>query len=186
MKRREIGELAGLIGFDGVKAEVEREKNIEAWGKRCTHFFNKKTKRLLFKETDNMVWNCGESEITSWFRRNKVFDEITDGENEEIWKRDGPDDNEQVRLNGKYVWETAKRVCDFVNRRDDLTCITTFGEYRKVMLKVMRVIKEAHNIERKRRETTRKKKRDETSEKTESKGVDLNDTERRNEERRNR
>ena len=30
------------------------------------------------------------------------------------------------------------------------------------MLKVMRVIKEAHNIERKRRQTTRKKKCDET------------------------
>ena len=65
MKRREIGELASLIGFDGVKTEVEKEKNLEAWGKRCTHFFNKKTKRLLFEETDNVVWNCGESEITS-------------------------------------------------------------------------------------------------------------------------
>ena len=70
MKRREIGELAGLIGFDGVKTEVENEKNLEAWGKRCTHFFNKKTKRLLFQETDNMVWNCGESEIASWCNRN--------------------------------------------------------------------------------------------------------------------
>ena len=62
-----------------------------------------------------------------------------------------------MRLNGKYVWETAKRVCDFINRRDDLIHISTFGEYRQVMLKVMRVIKEAHNIERKRRQTARKK-----------------------------
>ena len=60
MKRREIGELAGLIGFDGVKTEVEKEKNLEAWGKRYTHLFNKKSKRLPFEETDNMVWNCGE------------------------------------------------------------------------------------------------------------------------------
>ena len=128
MKRREIGELAGLIGIDRVKTDVEKEKNLEAWGKRCTNFFNKKTKRLLFQEKDNMVWNCGESEITSWCSRNKVYDEITDREIEEIWKRDGPDDNEQVRLNGKYVWEMAKRVCDFINRRDDLIGITTFGE----------------------------------------------------------
>ena len=63
-----------------------------------------------------------------------------------------------MRLNGKYLWETAKRVCDFINRRDDLIRITTFGEYRQVMLKVMSVIKEAHNVERKRRQTTRKKK----------------------------
>ena len=163
MKRREIGELARLIGFDGVKTDVEKEKNLEAWGKRCTHFFNKKTKRVPFEETDNMVWNCGESEIASWVRRNKVYDEITDGEIEEIWKRDDAESEASVRLNGKYVWETAKRVCDFINRRDDLIRITTFGEYRQVMLNVMRVIKEAHNIERKRRQTTRKKKCDETA-----------------------
>ena len=162
IKRREIGELARLIGFDGVKTEVEKEKDLEAWGKRCTHFFNKKTKRLLFEETDNMVWNCGESEIASWVRRNKVYDEITDGEIEEIWRRDDAGREVSVRLNGKCVWETAKRVCDFINRRDDLIRITTFGEYREVMLKVMRVIKEAHNAERKRRQTTRKKKCDES------------------------
>ena len=73
MKRREIGELAGLIGFDGVKTEVEKEKNLEAWGKRCTHFFNEKTKRLLFQETDNIVWNCGENEIASWVRRKSLM-----------------------------------------------------------------------------------------------------------------
>ena len=33
MKRLEIGELARLIGLDGVKTEVEKEKNLEAWGR---------------------------------------------------------------------------------------------------------------------------------------------------------
>ena len=66
--------------------------------------------------------------------------------------RKGNQDNEEkVRLNGKYVWETAKRVCNFVNSREDLIHITTFGEYRNVMKKEMMVIREAHNAERKRR-----------------------------------
>ena len=79
-----------------------------------------------------------------------VYDEITDDEIEAIWKIEVPDE-ENVRLNGKCVWETAKRVCDYINAHDDLICITSSGEYRKVMLKVMWVIKEAHNVERKRR-----------------------------------
>ena len=54
----------------------------------------------------------------------------------------------------KYVWETAKRGCDFITAHEDLINITTFGEYRRVMLKVMRVIK-ADNVERKRRQTKR-------------------------------
>ena len=81
-------------------------------GKKIHTTFTKKTKRMWFKETDNMVWNGGESEIASWCRRNKVFDEITEEEIEEIWKRDDPGSEESVRLDGKYVGETAKRVCD--------------------------------------------------------------------------
>ena len=77
MKRKEIGELAGLLSFYGVKEEVENEKNLEKLAKRYTHYFTKMTKRTLFEETDNMVWNGGESEIASWCRRNKVLDEIT-------------------------------------------------------------------------------------------------------------
>ena len=46
------------------------------------------------------------------------------------------------------MWETAKRVCDFINTHEDLIHITTFGEYREVMRKVMKVIKEAHHTER--------------------------------------
>ena len=118
---------------------------------------------MLFEETDSMVWNGEESEIAQWCKRNRVYDEITQDEIEEIWKRQDLDIEGSVRLNGKYVWATAKRVCDFINRRDDLIRITTFGEYRKVMMKVMSVIKEAHNVERKRRQTTRKKKLGETA-----------------------
>ena len=84
-----------------------------------------------------------------------MFDEITDDEIEEIWRRDDQDTEEPVRLNGKYVWETAKRVRDFINAHEDIITITTFGEYRVMMRKVMRVIKEAHNTERKRMQTSR-------------------------------
>ena len=68
-------------------------------------------------------------------------------------------------MNGKYVWETAKRVCEYINTHEELIHITTFQEYRDVMRKVV-VIKEAHNLERKRRHTLRKKKDDEAKERT--------------------
>ena len=45
-----------------------------------------------------------------------------------------------------------KRVCDFINAHEDLIAITTFGEYREVMKKAMKVKKEAHNVERKMRQ----------------------------------
>ena len=69
-------------------------------------------------------------------------------------------------MNGKYVWETAKRVCNYINAHEDLIQITTFGEYRVVMRKVMRVIKEAHNVERKRRQSAKKKKLEEAVRRT--------------------
>ena len=49
-------------------------------------------------------------------------------------------------------------MCDFINSHEDLITIKTFGEYREVMRKVMKVIKEAHNVERKRRQTSRKER----------------------------
>ena len=130
-------------------------------GKRASNHFPKNVKRTLFGEIDNMVWSGREKEIAQWCKTNKVFDEITEKEIEEIWNREDPDDDENIRLNGKYVWEAAKRVCDFVNTHEDLIHITSFGEYRKVMKKVMKVIKEAHLVERKRRRTSRKKMSDE-------------------------
>ena len=173
MKRKEAIQLAGLIGFDDVLMEIENEKSMERWAKRCTTHFTKKVKRMLFEEIDNIVWT-GDEEITRWCAQNKVYDEITEDEIEQIWKREGSDDDEPVRLNGKYVWEAAKRVCDFISTHDDLIHITTFGEYRVVMLKVMRVIKEAHNSERKRRQTSRKKKeRRGNSENTKGQSFDL-------------
>ena len=85
-----------------------------------------------------------------------------EAEIEEFWMREAPDEGEPIRLNGKYVWETAKRVCEYINTHEDLIHITTFGEYKEVMKKVMMVIREAHNVERKRRQTSRKKKEAET------------------------
>ena len=92
---------------------------------------------MLFEETDNMVWSGCEKDISRWCTNNKVYDEITEKEIEEIWQREVPDRYEPIRLNGKYVWETAKRVCDYINAHEDLITITSFGEYRSVMKKVM-------------------------------------------------
>ena len=64
-------------------------------------------------------------------------------------------------LNGKYVLETAKRVCDFISSHDELINITTFGEYRNVMKNVMSVMKETHNTERKRRWAVKNEKSEE-------------------------
>ena len=115
------------------------------WGKKANNLLARKTKRMIYEEIDNMVWNGSEKEIGEWCTRNKVFDEITEEEIEEIWKRDQGENDEAIRLNGKYVWEITKRVCDFIASHDDLIHITTFGEYRNVMKKVMSNIKEAHN-----------------------------------------
>ena len=55
LKRKEICELAGLMGFEDVKKEVETEMSLESWARRCTRHFTKKIKRMLFEEIDNMV-----------------------------------------------------------------------------------------------------------------------------------
>ena len=91
-----------------------------------------------------MAWGGCEKEIAQWCKNNVVYKEITEQEIEEIWRKEDPSDDEPIRLNGKYVWGTAKRVCGFINAHESLINITTFGEYRSVMKKVMLVIKEAH------------------------------------------
>ena len=128
MKRREMTELAGLMELERVKKEIEHEKNLEAWARRCTNHFTKKMKRMLFEEIDDIVWSGKEKEIVRWCKDNKVYDEITDDEIAQIWKREDPGDCEDVRLNGKYVWETAKRVRDFINAHEELVNISTLGE----------------------------------------------------------
>ena len=156
MKRQDVSELAGMMNLGDVSKEIRDEKDLERWARRCSNFFPKKAKRLLFEEIDNMVWCGGEKEIVKWCQQNKVYDEITEKEIEEIWMRESPDEDELIRLNGKYVWETAKRVCDFIDAHEDLIHITSFGEYKKVMKNVM-AIREAGNVEQKRSQTSRKK-----------------------------
>ena len=104
--------------LDEIRKEIEKEKSLERWAKRCTHHFTKKVKRRLFEDIDNMVWS-GDEENAQWCKRNKVYDEITEKEFEEIWQREDQEENEPIRLNGKYVWETAKRVCDFINAHEE-------------------------------------------------------------------
>ena len=166
MKRKEMQELAGLMGLEGVQEEIAKAKDLEKLAKRCTQHFTKRVKKTLFQEVDNRVWSGAEKEVSLWCKKNKVYDEITEDEIQEIWMNETPDDGESIRLNGKYVWETAKRVCVFINTHEELVNITSFREYKEVMRKVIRVIKEAHNMERKRRQTSRKKKSDEAKTRT--------------------
>ena len=42
MKRKAVCELAGLMGFEDIKKEVETEKSLECWARRCTNHFTKK------------------------------------------------------------------------------------------------------------------------------------------------
>ena len=55
MKRAEMCHLAGLLKLDEVEKEIEKEKSLERWARRCTHHFTKKMKRMLYEEIDNMV-----------------------------------------------------------------------------------------------------------------------------------
>ena len=45
MKRKEICELAGLMGLQEVTKEISEEKNLERWARRCSNFFTEKVKR---------------------------------------------------------------------------------------------------------------------------------------------
>ena len=90
MKRMEMSELAGLMNLDEVKKEIEREKSLETWAKTATNHFTKKVKRMLYEMIDNMMWSGSENEMTSWCKRNKVYDEITEAEIEEMWKTEYP------------------------------------------------------------------------------------------------
>ena len=62
MKRVEMGHLAALLKLDEVKKEIEKEKSLERWARRCTHHFTKKTKRMWFEEIDNVVWSGCDKE----------------------------------------------------------------------------------------------------------------------------
>ena len=57
-------------------------------------------------------------------------------------------------------------MCDFINAHEELVHITAFGECRDVIRRIMRVIKEAHNTQRKRRLSGKKKRSDETMKRT--------------------
>ena len=60
MKRKEMMELAGLMGLERVQEEIERTKDLEMWAKRCTTHFTKNVKRKLFEAIDNMAWSGDE------------------------------------------------------------------------------------------------------------------------------
>ena len=91
MKRKEICELAELMGFEEVREKIEKEKTLQKWARRVSNHFPRKTKRVIFEMTDNMVWSGDERGVAEWCKRNKVFDEITEDEIDEIWRRDDQD-----------------------------------------------------------------------------------------------
>ena len=99
MKRNEICELAGLLRFEAIMREIERENSLEGWARRRTNFFTKKVKMALYEVIDNVVWTGREDDITQWCKRNKVYDEIREEEIEEIRKNQDLDGNEPIRLN---------------------------------------------------------------------------------------
>ena len=70
MKRKEMSELAGLMKLKEVKKEIESEKDLERWAKRCTHHFTKRVKRMAFEVVDNVVWSGSEAEISRWCKNN--------------------------------------------------------------------------------------------------------------------
>ena len=54
---------------------------------------------MLFGEIDNIVWSGKEVAISKWCKRNKVYDDITDAEVDELLNREAPGDDEAIRLN---------------------------------------------------------------------------------------
>ena len=62
IKRREICELAEMIAVEEIKKEIETERNLERWAKRCTNHFTKKVKRMGYEEIDNIVWSGTEKD----------------------------------------------------------------------------------------------------------------------------
>ena len=81
MKRNEICVLAGLMNLVGIGKEVRTEVNLETSVTKCTNIFPMKVKRMLYEAIDNMVWNVCDDEISSWIKRNKVYDKIVEDEN---------------------------------------------------------------------------------------------------------
>ena len=57
-------------------------------------------------------------------------------------------------------------MCNYINAHEELIQITSFREYREVMRNVMRVIKEAHNTEKKRRQSSQQRKSEEVTKRT--------------------
>ena len=60
-------------------------------------------KRLLYEKIDNIVWNGNDKELARWCKQNKVYDEITEEEIQELWNQESPDMETAVRLNGECL-----------------------------------------------------------------------------------
>ena len=45
---------------------------------------------MLYEESDNMILSGSETKIVRWCEKNKVYDETTEAEIEEIWQKEVP------------------------------------------------------------------------------------------------
>ena len=52
-----------LLVFEEVKKEIEKEKTLQKWARRVWNHLPRKTKRVIFEMTDNMVWSGDEKEV---------------------------------------------------------------------------------------------------------------------------
>ena len=73
-----MSELAEVMGFEEFKEKNEKEKTLQKWARRVSNIFPRKTKRVIFEMTDNMVWSGDERSVAESCKRNKAFDETTD------------------------------------------------------------------------------------------------------------
>ena len=57
MKKKEIGELAALIGLEDVKEENKKEKDMERWARRGTNHFTKNVESVVRGNRQHgLVW----------------------------------------------------------------------------------------------------------------------------------
>ena len=55
------------------RRRLKKKKSLVKWGKRTNNLLAKKTKRMIYEEIDNMVWDENEKKIGEWCNRDKVL-----------------------------------------------------------------------------------------------------------------
>ena len=74
MKKSEMCELSCLMMLEEIENEIETERYREM-GQEILQFLHKESEEGAVCSGRQFVWNGGESEVSSWCRRNIVYDE---------------------------------------------------------------------------------------------------------------